>query len=397
MKAKFNNSFNRIGFKQGVQLKHAIIKNITIQEQILRTKNINLEQIPLFIQKYADLSSASSLQLMEGMSKGSGISLNSIMCFNALQEILSPEGCTTFAAIGKATTNGNAFLLKNRDKSGNQNFDNSEHYGNKEINVVQSIKVNNENTIVGVSTAGSVGIFMGLNSYGVAAAINFGQATEIRDLSPKELYGISGRPQMLREGLEFSSAKDAVNHTLSRLINSPMGTPGILFFIDANNIFVIEGSSANNQFAVQHITDGATVRSNHFLLLSQLNDEKKISPICRKIRAQELLDKNFGKIDRDKLVEFSTDHQNGHFDNSICRHSKNLEESATVSAAIMEINKENALKSRISIAIGSPCWAWSHHDGNLTLQMDENAESVQNHFLNGNTFKKYFKIEPFQG
>lgn len=213
-------------------------------------------------------------------------------------------------------------------------------------------------------------------------------------MSSKELYGTSGSSQMLREGLECSSAQDAVNLTLAKLTESPMGTPGILWFVDAKNIFVIEGSF--EQFAVQHVTDGATFRSNHFLLLDHLNNEKAVSPICRKIRANELAEENFGRINREKLMEFSMDHKNGPYENSICRHSKNPEEPVTVSASIMEIDSENPQKSKISIALGSPCWAWSNGGGNITFQMDEDIESIPQRFLDGSAYKEFIRAEPFQ-
>ena len=386
----------KIGFDLGCQLKEDIRHNLALREQDARARGIEKRELSHFIQEYAALSSDSSLHLMEGLSRGSGLPFESILRFNALQGVLSPEGCTTFAAVGKAISDGKAVLLKNRDKSGNYKFNGSGYYENREVNITLALKTNNGNVILGVAPAGSTGIMMGLNKYGVAAASNFGQAQEISHLSSKELYGTSGRPQMLREGLECSSAQDAVNLVLAKLTKSPMGTPGILWFVDARNIYVIEGGSVNNQFAVQHITDGATFRSNHFLLLNQLNNEKSVSSICRKIRANELVEENFGKINKEKLMQFSMDHKNGPHENSICRHSKNPEEPATVSASIMEINGENPHKSKISIALGSPCWAWSNEGGNITFQMDEDIKSIPQRFLDGSAYKEFIRAEPFQ-
>jgi len=387
----------KMGFDLGSQLKEPIRHNIALREQNARIRGIGQRELSCFTREYAALCSYSSLQLMEGMSKGSGLPFESILGFNALQDILSPEGCTTFAAVGKATSDGKAILLKNRDKSGNHKFNGSGYYENKEVNIILALKIDDTNTIVGVTVAGSTGLMMASNKHGVAAAINFGQAAEISHLSSKELYGISGRPQMLREGLECTTAEDAVKLTIAKLTQSPMGTPGILFFVDAKNIYVIEGGSINKQFAVQHITDGVAFRSNHFVLLDHLNNEKAVSSICRKIRAAELVEKNFGRINREKLIDFSMDHQNGPYENSICRHSKNPEEPATVSAAIMELDGKNPQKSRISIALGSPCWAWMHQNGNFTFQMDEDIKSIPEDFLDGSVFKEYIKREPFQG
>ena len=84
--------------------------------------SIETGELSCFANRYADISSTSSLKLMEGLSRGSGIPFESTLRFNALQDVLRPEGCTTFAAVGKAASDGKAILLKNRDKSGNYEF-----------------------------------------------------------------------------------------------------------------------------------------------------------------------------------------------------------------------------------------------------------------------------------
>ena len=118
--------------------------------------------------------------------------------------------------------------------------------------------------------------------------------------------------------------------------------------------------------------------------------------ICRYLRGKQLLEENYGKIDREKMISFSTDHKNGPESNSICRHDKNQKESPTVSAAIMEIDRQYPEKSKISFALGSPCWAWNHDDGNFTYQMDEDPKRVPKQFFDDTVFKKYIQPEPYQ-
>ncbi|HOS69865.1 MAG TPA: C45 family autoproteolytic acyltransferase/hydrolase [Bacillota bacterium] len=386
----------KIGFELGRKLAEEIRYNISVQEQYVIAGGIEDRDINNYVESYVGFSDASSLKLMEGLSSGSNIPLKSILRFNALQDVLCPEECTTFAAVGNATSNGKAVLLKNRDTHGNYNFVGSRYFEHRAINVILALKTENGNVIVGVSTAGSTGLMMGLNKYGVASASNFGHILEISHLSSDQLHGISGRPQMMREALECSSAKEAVDLTLSKLTltESPMKAPGILWFVDAGNIYVIE--SAFKQFAVQHITDGTASRSNHFLLLDQLNNEQAVSSICRKIRSEELLKKSLGSINREEMIEFSMDHKNGPSENSICRHSKDPNEAVTVSSAIMEIDSENAQKSKISIALGSPCWAWNNENGNCTFQMDQDISSIPQNFVDGSAYKEFIKTEAFQ-
>lgn len=370
-----------MGQELGNRLSEAIRHNISLQDRDIVARKLENATVIRFTERYLETVGPSAIKMMQELSKGSGISFERISRYNALQDILSPEGCTTFAAIGKATSSGKPVLLKNRDQ-------------NRElVNVVIATETNDGNVMVGVTNAGSTGFMMGLNKYGVAVASNAGITTEISHIPSRELRGISGRPQILREGLECKSAYDAVNLALQKLTASPMGMPGMMFFVDAKDIYVVEGGWTSNQFAVQHITDGAISRSNHFEMLKQLNDQSNVSVVCRRIRANELIKQNFGEIDCKKLKEFSVDHKNGPNDNSICRHSKDPEEGVTVSASIMEINGADPQKSIINIALGSPCWAWAHEEGNMTFQMDQDIAIIPQRFLNGVAFQEYLKDE----
>jgi len=374
----------KIGYDLGYQLKEDIQHNIILREQDAHSKGIDNCVLSRIIHTYAALSSPSSLQLMEGMSKGSGVPFESLLRFNALQDIFSPEECTSFAAVGKATSNGKAFLLKNRDHR---------YYEDNTISVFQVMKTADQNVIASVTVAGSTSVKMGINRYGLAVCSNTGPTNEnvLTELEPNQL----SRGEVLKEALACTSAKDAVKYTLGRLVDSQMQIPGILFLVDAHNIYVIE---ADHTFAVIHITDGCIVRANRFLVVEN-NDtsvEKEISSICRYLRGKQLLKENNGQIDREKILAFSVDHKNGPYNNSICRHDRNQKESPTVSAGIMEMDSKYPEKSRISIALGSPCWAWAHSDGNFTFQMDEDSKSIPQRFLDGTNFKEFIKSGPFR-
>jgi len=232
---------------------------------------------------------------------------------------------------------------------------------------------------------------MGLNKYGVAACSNAGPT---KNLDPPDGIQLS-RGEVLKEGLEYSSAKDAVKHTLGKLTDSRMKIPGILFFVDSNNIYVIE---AHKNFAVIHITDGYVVRANRFLVLenNDINNEKTISSICRYSRGKQLLEESFGKIDRQRFIAFSMDHKNGPGTNSICRHSRDPKEAITVSASVMELDSEYPERSKISVALGSPCWAWRNSNGNFTFQMNDDIGRIPKNFFDGSAFLEYFKEEPFE-
>jgi|LSQX01.3.fsa_nt_gb hypothetical protein len=383
-------SYEKMGFELGYKLTDEIHQNLALLEIQAMNKGMEKKEVDIYCQLYADIVSISSKKMMDGMSKGSGISYDSILRYNALMEVLHMEECTTFAAVGSASIGGKAYLMKNRDTQGRYEFKGEGYYKNRWVNIIQCLESEDGNVMIGVTNAGSTGLMAGMNKHGVAVASNAGDTIESDSMLTKKI-GISGRPQMLREALECSTAYEAVNLTLRKLTKSPMKVPGILWFVDAGNIYVVEGSL--NQYAVQHITDGTTSRSNHFLLLDHQNNEKSVSPICRKIRADELMTKNFGRISREKLIEFSMDHKNGPSENSICRHSENIQESVTVSSTVMEIDRENPQKSTISIALGSPCWAWSKKDGNITFRLDQDIKMIPKRFLDGSVYKEHIRYD----
>ena len=381
----------QIGFNLGCQLVEDIKHNISLGTKSAKARGVTKQRLSQLSERYIKCLSDGTINMMEGLSQGSRIPFQSILNLNILQDLLCSDGCTTFAAVGEATDQGGAILLKNRDVPANSPAQGRYYYENRQINVIQVLKNSDGNVTVGVTTAGSTGIVMGLSKHGIATASNQGCT---KDLGSMAGIGVVGgfRGQLMREGLEQDTVQDAVKHVTSRLVQVGMENPGILWFVDSNNIYVIEG--APREFSVQHLTAGFTVRSNHFILLDHLNDDN-ISCICRYSRGKQLLTENYGKINRERMMEFSMDHKNGPGENSICEHSRDPERVVTESAAIMELNNLNPQKSKISIALGSPCRAWRSSGGNFTFQMDDDIEKIPKKFLDGSVYKEFIKKEPW--
>lgn len=294
----------------------------------------------------------------------------------------SSDECTTFAAVGDAVRGGGAVLMKNRD---NKKSDG--------INTAKAVKTPDGNLIVGVSGLHSVSFAMGINRYGVATASN--NASKYFDPITKQSLkstvegSVSNRGRLMREILECKSAIEAVKHVLSKLAEAPMEKPGMIWIVDSANIFIIEG--IYNEFAVQHVTNGIVWRSNNLLMLGRIENTSHISSYCRYFRAKQLLEENYGNIDRQKLIEFSTDHQNGPGSNSICRHSKDPAEPVTVSSAIMEINRQDPSESVISVALGTPCRAWRSSSGNFSFKMNDDIGKIPKGFMDGSVYKEFIE------
>ena len=115
-------TYETLGYEVGLKLKDAIHHNISLLNKGVAVKEIERETIAHVINRYTTLISSTSMRLMEGLSRGSGVPFELILRFNALHDTFFQEECTSFAALGEATTDGKAYLLKNRDTSGRNEF-----------------------------------------------------------------------------------------------------------------------------------------------------------------------------------------------------------------------------------------------------------------------------------
>lgn len=332
---------------------------------------------------------AKFLEEINAMADGAKVNYNELLAFNIFHSLLLPEECTVLMAVGNASATGNTIFLKNSDKVGGSSLVGPNFYRNKEINVLRIIDGEDGVRIVGISAAGSTGLKMGINNFGIAAGTNIARTQEMarRKIDLSQLRAVD-RAQLIREGLEKKTALDALNLVVSRVTNIAMATPGNVEFADANNAYIIE--SSYSVLAVEKVFNDVECRANRFQILHELNQPDDVSSICRYTRAKKLLNSKKGKITIHDMIDFSCDHSNGPGPNSICRHGESIEEEVSLSAMVMEINSKEPNKSKISVALGKPCCAWNADDGHITIEMDTPLEEVPEGFLDGSVFKKFY-------
>jgi len=331
-----------------------------------------------------------TIEEIKGVAFASGLKYDHLLAYNLFSEAVLPDECTVLIAMGSATTNGSTIFLKNSDKIGSEKFVGSGYYKHKEINVVLIEKPENKNRIIGVAAAGAIGLKMGMNEKGVAAGTNISRTLELkqRKVDVTKIRALD-RAKLIRDALtETNDATSAGKFVVQNLMENPMETPGNIEFADSEKALIIEGSY--DRIAVEMMMDGVAVRANHFVLLKESNDPENISSFARYIRANRLLNDNKGSITVEKMIEFSQDHENGPGPNSICRHSKDFREETSLSAAIMEIEKQDPANSKIHIALGKPCHAWRTPRGHITLTMKTKAEEVPAEFRNGSIWKELY-------
>ena len=328
-----------------------------------------------------------------GMAKASGVNPADLLSFNALRKIFMPDECTMMMAMGDSTASGNTIYLKNSDKVGGKQLVGEKYHSYKEINVIKFEKSEDGTNIIGVAAAGETGLKMGINDKGVATGSNISRTTELKN-KKVDLTRIRAldRAELLRRGLYYPNALEAGKAILDEILENPMATPGNVHFADASGVYLLEGSY--DRVAVQHLQQGIAVRANGFVLMRELNDPNDISTQARFIRSSNLLQENKGGLTMDKFVQFSQDHENGPGLNSICRHNADFAQETSLSASVMEIDRNSPANSKIKIALGKPCHAWNNPGGNITLMAGSEFEEIPEDFKNGSAWKRYYSETP---
>ncbi|HJM42476.1 MAG TPA: C45 family peptidase, partial [Nitrospinota bacterium] len=323
------------GRARGELLGGAIRKNLGLFWKGCNTQGLSRSEALNRAVRGAALLSQGTLEELEGMARGARVPFEEVLAYNRYEDAIYPAGCTALMALGEASATGETIFLKNSDKLGSKTLEGPGYHMNKEINVVVDIQIDGEPRIVGVAAAGSTGLKMGLNDRGVVAGSNLARTKDL-DEKRVDVTGMRAidRAQLLRDGLTQSDAEGAMHLVVGKIASAPMSTPGSIEFVDGRRGFIIEG--CYNGFGVEVVREGqVAARANHFILLKDLNGDHDSAGYSRYRRARELLDGNFGAVDREKMIAFSADHANGPGGHSICRHASHFEEESSLSAAVM--------------------------------------------------------------
>ncbi len=341
----------------------------------------------------ASLLSVSVRKQIAESAQGADVSPGDLIAYNLYRDTVSADGCSVMLALPDATTPGKSLLLKNSDQVGSERMvgPNFEHH--KEIYVVQVVRAENGVNIVGLSAAGSTGFKVGVNDRGVAAGANIARTIELaRRRVDLASVRASDRTQLLREGLEESSALAAVQRVAVKVTAWPTSTPGNIEFIDPNEAWILETSYEH--VALIRIRHGTACRANRFEVLDRLNDSGDVSSASRYSRMQELFRIASERLTAEQFMAFSMDHANGPGQSSICRHGSSFTEETTLGAAVIEIDAERPELSTIALAVGKPCHAWRSTDGWIRLPANCDLASVPRSFMDGTAWRRFYSESP---
>lgn len=337
----------------------------------------------------------SSLEEIRAIARGACVNADELLAFNLFHGRVFRDECTVLFAMGDSTASGRTLFLKNSDKIGGDSMVGLNFYQHKEINVVLVVCPSDAPAFIGVSSAGSTGLKMGVSDLGIAAGTNIARTVELgkRSVDTTQMRALD-RVQLARDGLARETALDAANYIAARLAENPTATPGNIEFVDANLGAIIE--SSYDRVALQVVKSGIASRTNSFVVLRELNDPADVSSYCRYVRTQQLLKENSGQLTAALMAQFSQDHANGPGPNSICRHGQHYTEETSQSAMVVEITSGKPKETRFWIAMGKPCHAWLHPEGFFKGTVDKLTD-IPAGFMNGDVWSRFWTEEPNPG
>ena len=229
------------------------------------------------------------------------------------------EGCTTWAATGPATANGQPILVKNRDYR-------LEHLP---LQVVIHATPEKGYRYICSGSAGSPGVFSaGINQTGFAIADTHVSSTDIGPGLPD--YGLM---------MNILEAHDSVSSAVDYLRIAPrLGRNNIILADAQGHLAVFELGHSRYGLLEEH--DGALVNANHFVS-SELRDcfvdtnppQRKGNSFSRYEKVERELSAAFGLIDVPFAIQLMGTHAGTM--SSICRHPKADSDTATISATIL--------------------------------------------------------------
>lgn len=273
------------------------------------------------------------LEYMQGIAKGSGLSLEEVIALNARYEIsyanpvgkVAADGCTAMAAMPEVTKNGHTLL--------GQNWDFFPNYAG--LRIMLEVAQNGKPAFACVSEAGLVA-HRGMNTAGVGVCFN-ALTSNWDHFEPKTPY-----PVIICAMLKSES----IGMAIKAVFNTTTVVSGnILCSHRDGETFDIEVCPKN--VATMYASDGIMTHTNHFIDYTErqgmIDQMRLIIPdtLIRYHRSRKLLEMKQGSITVETFQEIFRDHVN--YPNGICRHvdsrDSELDQAVTLSSFLMDMNE----------------------------------------------------------
>ncbi len=379
-----------MGLQYGQYAKDAIVTNVDLLWEWAASEGIEKDVLVAEAMSMSDYLTDDMVEQLEGMSETSGVSYEDLLTFNTFNDDSNQmHACTCFAAAGSGTVDGQALSSKNRDINNMQ--------------VLMFVDPIDGYSFMGMMSAGALGIAQGLNEMGLAIGHTW------MPVPAKDPTGFS--PFIVNQMVMEQCAD--VTEAVAFIDDVPKGEGATFILSDATIAAFVESIPTmyvpvyGNDVAVDLITDGAGVHSNHYVIepffTAVIEDGfgyMWTPSYARYDRGLELIAENDGVLTVDLVMGFTRDlvnygnadpnaiidahpevpddcWENGWPGFSIC-NARTM--SATVLTTDMEYPEELSV---MWLAVNNPAWAPFVPLHNALLAEAETASTALEAYIKG--------------
>jgi hypothetical protein len=382
-----------LGFAHGAQAREAVRSNVGRFWTQVERMGYDPETLLRQVARWEEETPLARLEEVRGIALGSGVAYEEVLAMNRLGGVVSPDECSVAVAHGSAGRDGHTIFLKNSDKVGGPELSGPGFCCGKEINVLLCFRPEGEPAVMGVGAAGTTGFKFGCSDRGIAVGSNIARTVALKQRNVDlTTVRAADRAQLGRDALRAGTAREAALYVAGVISRNPMGTPGNMEFVGADEAWFLEGSYDRVSLLVGR--DDVFVRTNRFQVLHELNDPEDLSSYCRYVRAMQLVRARKGSVDVEAMIGISMDHGNGPGMNSICRHDPDSRSETSLSAGVVDIDPERPERTAFHVCVGKPCHAWRSAEGHVTLTFDRDPASIPASFFDGAAWRAHYTEEP---
>ena len=344
-------SHYEMGLQHANQVRHllpAIQRAIDLRfEQIARDQpDQAFRELVARASQVLDVSDRATLDMIRGLADGLGFPYEMLLEYNLvtfLRDVLvirklsghsSPEGCSTWAATGAATADGQPILAKNRDFY-------AEHLP-LQIIVRAEPDLGHRHTYV--TSAGSPGVFVaGINDTGLALVDTHVSSLDIGAGLPT--YALS---------MHILESHKTVRSAIEYLESMPRLGRNNLVLVDASGEMVV-AELGHRRLAVRDAVDDMLVNTNHFACAKLQASFIDTNPPGLRGNSQqrfELLSHELARAHETIDIDFARRLMATHAGPvaSICRHPSPDEETSTIATMLFQ-----PAQRRLHFCHGSSC------------------------------------------
>ena len=220
-----------------------------------------------------------------------------LLFFHILHDLGHNFASSAFAVSEGATPDGKLLIGRNADLGNEGTFDN--------LKTIIFYEPDKGNSFVSICWPGMVGVISGMNDKGIVVSVMSSRSTDV---------SMEGMPIsfLLKKILQYSSTIDEAIKIISE--TPRMSSSSIIVGDGKTNEAVVVEASAKKT-AVRKSERGIIFQTNHYVSKIYKDDPKNIAArdkgnsMPRFMRLEKLIVENYGKITKEKVIEFLRDHK----------------------------------------------------------------------------------------